>query len=142
MARSPIARKVATMSRMRSYLAGVASTAVPSLVSALGSAGYQLPVIAERISVTELGLSRPDILIADIDGLETDPIETLRMMRFVLPDCMIAIYTKTLTRLWARACHLGGANSVLSKESSETELVVGLKQTMRLGCFTDPKFAA
>lgn len=130
------------MSFIRTCLAGIAAAAVPSLTAALASAGCQLPAIADRVNITQLGLSRPDLLVADIDDLEMDPIEMLRMTRFVLPNCMIAVYTAKRSLAWVRECHIAGANCVLSKESGKAALVFGLKRTLSVGCFTDPKFAA
>ncbi len=130
------------MSVTRSCLAGIVPAAVPSLTSALAGAGCQLPLVAERVNVTRLGISRPDLLVVDIDALDVDPIETLRMVRFVLPNCIIAVYTNRRNLSWVRECHIAGANCVLSKESDRAALNFGLKRTLRLGCFTDPKFAA
>jgi DNA-binding NarL/FixJ family response regulator len=130
------------MSPLRCCLAGIAPNAVPLLASALAGADCQLPLIAERINVTQLGLSRTDLLVVDIDALEVDPIEMLRMTRFVLPNCIIAVYTDRRSLEWVRACHVAGANCVLSKESGRASLIFGLKRTLAIGCFTDPKFAA
>lgn len=84
----------------------------------------------------------PDILILDVDGLEVDPLEMLRQVRFVLPGCLLVVYTHTTTEAWARACHLAGANCVLSKASPESQLALGLRNAIRIGSFTDPHFAA
>jgi DNA-binding NarL/FixJ family response regulator len=54
----------------------------------------------------------------------------------------MAVYTGRLEGPWSRACHLAGANCVLSKESDEKELAAGLRRGIRGGCFTDPRFAA
>jgi DNA-binding NarL/FixJ family response regulator len=126
----------------RSFLAGIAATDVPSLAAALVDAGCQIPLIADRINITQLGLSRTDLAVLDIDALEIDPLEMLRMARFVLPNCVIAVYTKRRSLAWVRECHLAGANCVLAKESSKAALVFGFKRTLAVGCFTDPKFAA
>ena len=80
--------------------------------------------------------------VLDIDDLDTDPLELIRMTRFVLPTCIIAVYTGTLRESWARACHVAGANCVLSKASDETQIAVGLRQALASGCFTDPSFTA
>jgi len=66
----------------------------------------------------------------------------LRRIRFVLPECVIAVYTGVMDRTWTRACHLAGANCLLSKDSSERDLAAGLRGALASGCYTDPRFAA
>ncbi len=92
--------------------------------------------------MTELGLVAPHIVVLDIDNLDIDPLELLRMIRFVLPGCVIAVYSGTLEQDWALACHLAGANCVLSKGSDEAHISAGLRQATAIGCFTDPRFVA
>jgi DNA-binding NarL/FixJ family response regulator len=94
------------------------------------------------LSVTELGKLAPDVLICDVDGIDSDPIELLRQIRFVLPETLIAVYTGVMRRAWGRACHLAGANCLLSKDSDEADLAEGLHGALTSGCYTDPRFAA
>jgi DNA-binding NarL/FixJ family response regulator len=126
----------------RSYLAGNQATRIPLLTASLLSSGFTSPVVAEQINVTELGLASPQIVVLDIDNVSIDPLELLRMIRFVLPACIIAVYSGTLEKDWALACHLAGANCVLSKSSDETQISAGLRQVRTSGCFTDPHFVA
>ena len=127
---------------MHSYLAGNRVAYIPLLTAALQKAGFGPPAIAEQINVTKLGLASPQIVVLDIDDLEIDSFELLRMIRFVLPLCLIAVYGGKLQQTWAVACHLAGANCVLSKSSNEAQIVAGLRQGLASGCFTDPSFVA
>jgi DNA-binding NarL/FixJ family response regulator len=95
-----------------------------------------------RLDVAELGRLVPSLLVCDIDKVDVDPLELLRRIRFVLPDCMIAVYTGVKERTWGLACHLAGANCLLSKDSSEQELAGGVRDALQTGCYTDPHFAA
>lgn len=104
-----------------------------------GESGF--PVVA-RLDVAALGRLAPDVLVADVDRLEVDPLEVLRQLRFVLPECMIVIYTAGVGSAWGRACHLAGATCVLSKKSAEPQLTLGLRRAFQTGCFTDPGLAA
>ena len=54
---------------------------------------------------------------------------------------MTAVYTADDTREWTFACHLAGANAVLSKASSEDELATGIRGALVSGCYTDPRNA-
>jgi DNA-binding NarL/FixJ family response regulator len=93
------------------------------------------------IDVAALRAVAPTLLICDIDFVDKDRLETLRQLRFVLPTCVIVVYTLTLTRSWGLQCHLAGANGVLSKTSTERELSAGVSAALRVGCFTDPRLA-
>lgn len=123
-------------------LAGVDAKDVLVLRAALKSAGeLDLPVIAD-LTIGALAKVAADVLIVDLDRLEVDPLETLRQLRFVLPECVIVVYTAMLNVSWSRACHLAGASCLLAKESRESQLSFGLRRAFETGCFTDPRFAA
>ena len=135
------AESVITMARV-CCLADVDPDEVALIGAALKGAGEAALSIIARLDVAELGKLAPDILIVDIDRLEIDSLEVLRRLRFVLPECVIVVYTGTLQHSWSRSCHLAGANCVLSKESPESQLSVGLRSAIWGGCYTDPRFAA
>lgn len=123
-------------------LAAVDTEDIPRLRAALSAAGELEPAIPTHLGIGTLRKIMPDVLIADIDRVEVDPLETLRQLRFVLPDTIIVVYTGSTRLSWGRACHLAGANCLLWKESLESQLVFGLQQAIRTGCFTDPHFVA
>jgi DNA-binding NarL/FixJ family response regulator len=123
-------------------LAGIDRAAIPRLTSALIAANIPSPASIAQLDVTELGRLRPDLLICDVDSSDVDALELLRRIRFVLPDCLIAVYTRIMKRSWGVACHLAGVNGMLSKDADERGLAKGLRDVMRSGCYTDPRFAA
>ncbi len=123
-------------------LAAVDPEDIQLLGRALEGAGESDCATIARLDVAALGRLAPDVLIADVDHLEVDPLEALRQLRFVLPECIIVVYTAGVASSWGRACHLAGATCVLSKESSEPQLTTGLRHAFQSGCFTDPRFAA
>ncbi len=123
-------------------LAAVDPKDIPVLGAALKGAGEAGLAIVAQLDVAALAKLAPDVLVADIDRLEVDPLETLRQLRFVLPECIIVVYTAALTRSWGRACHLAGASCVLSKNSRKSLLMIGFQRAIQTGCFTDPRFVA
>jgi DNA-binding NarL/FixJ family response regulator len=76
-----------------------------------------------------------------VDRLEVDPFETIRRIRFVLPDAVVAVFTKVRKRKWLVACHLAGANCMLCQSSTSDELALGLRTAVDFGCYTDTRFA-
>ncbi len=115
---------------------------MPLLRAALKRTGDPFVSILDRLDIGEARRSAPQLLIADIDQAEVDALELLRQFRFVLPWCIIAVYTAKVGAGWALGCHLAGASCVLSQSSTETEIVDGLAHAIKNGCFTDPRFAA
>jgi DNA-binding NarL/FixJ family response regulator len=115
---------------------------IPLLGAVLKGSGEPDLAIVTQLDVAALGKLAPDVLVADIDRLEIDPLEMLRQLRFVLPECLIVVYSGITKPSWGRACHLAGASCLLSKEAHEKQLIFGLQLAVRTGCFTDPRFAA
>src|SRR5487761_2447129 len=112
--------------------------AAPAFGAVLKAAGEPAPATLARLDVSELGRLAPDLLVCDIDDIDVDPLELLRQIRFVLPNCVIAVYSGDMHRSWGRACHLAGANCLLAKGSDERGLSDGLRGALSIGCFTDP----
>jgi DNA-binding NarL/FixJ family response regulator len=123
-------------------LAAVEPKAIPLLGAALKGVGEVGLTAVANVDVAALGKLSPDVLVADIDRQEVDVLELLRQLRFVLPECVIVVYTGAASRAWGRACHLAGASCVLSKKSREIQLMSGLRRAIETGCFTDPHFVA
>jgi DNA-binding NarL/FixJ family response regulator len=123
-------------------LAGIAPETVALFRLVVKRAKAPPLIVTARADVVALRAISPDLLICDLDSHETDPLETLRQLRFVLPQCVIVLYTLNTKRSWGVGAHSAGANGVLSKKSSESELAVGLKLAMSDGCFTDPRLRA
>lgn len=123
-------------------LAGIDKTLVPMFSAVFKAAGESPLATLARLDVPELGRLGPNVLICDVDASEKDPLELLRQIRFVLPECLIAVFTGSTKRTWGVACHLSGANCLLSKESSQRQLSKGLRGALQSGCYTDPRFAA
>lgn len=125
-----------------SCLAGIEPAAVPLFSGVLKAAGFPGLATVARLDVTAVGKLAPELLVCDIDDCEVDQLELLRRIRFVLPDCVIAVYTGVMNRAWSLACHLAGANCMLSKQSEQRDLSTGLRRALLSGCYTDPRFAA
>ncbi len=123
-------------------LAGIDRAKLPLFTAIFKAMGETRPAVTSPLDVRALGRLHPDVLIGDLDHLDVDAMELLRQIRFVLPGCMIAIYGDDTHKAWGRACHMAGANGVLSKRSTQTELTNGITNALATGCFTDPRVNA
>jgi DNA-binding NarL/FixJ family response regulator len=123
-------------------LAGIDRSLIPMFTGVFIAAGVPTLLSAARLDVVELCALRPNLLVCDVDAVEVEPLELLRQLRFVLPECLIVLFTDLMLRSWSIECHLAGVNAMLSKDSSERHLADGVRSVMRSGCYTDPRFAA
>ncbi len=125
-----------------SCFAGLESDDALLFAAVLKEAGLsESPVIA-NLDVIELGKLKPRLLICNLDALQIDPLELLRQVRFVLSQCIIMVYTSVIEPKWGVACHLAGASGLLARGSLRKQLVLGVTDAMRYGCYTDPRFNA
>lgn len=129
------------MGHNRSAILCCDTSAADFLSEALLRAGYDRPQRSEDLGVAKLGTYAPILLVIDFDHLRSDKLESIRQIRFVLPDCAIAVMSSNLQRSWARQCHMAGANGVFSSSSTMAKLATGLRRADRSGCYTDPAFA-
>jgi hypothetical protein len=123
-------------------LAGIETAALPQLITSVTLIGSSEPVVFAGIDVPALGALEPDLVVMNVDAIVVDPLESIRMTRFVLQSSIIAVYTGRLGHSWGLACHLAGANCVLSNQAGDDRTTLGLLHGMRSGCFTDPSFEA
>ncbi len=103
--------------------------------------GFAGPQNFERLAVAKIAHHAPRAILVDFDHLETDRLECVRQIRFVLPQCTIAVVSSDLQGAWAAQCHLAGATGVLSR-SDVAHMLAGLRQAVRSGCYTDRSFTA
>jgi DNA-binding NarL/FixJ family response regulator len=130
------------MGQNRSAILSCDTNAANFLSDALLQAGYDLPQRSDTLRVAKLGTYAPCLLVVDFDHIRSDKLESIRQIRFVLPDCAIAVMSSNLKRSWAKQCHMAGANGVFSSSSTMTKLATGLRHAAQTGCYTDPAFAA
>jgi DNA-binding NarL/FixJ family response regulator len=122
-------------------LAAVAPESLPALATALAALAFADTTVT-NFDIALLCSLDPEVLVIDVDQLSIDPLEALRQLRFMLPDCIIIAYTAGFQHSIVRGCHNAGANAVLSKASGPAQLVSGLRDVLATNCFTDPLFTA
>jgi len=117
----------------------------PKVAKQLGKvlveAGYDRPQQSQDVSIASIRTYAPRIVMMDFDHLRSDKLESLRQLRFVLPNCAIAVVSSDLQHGWAKQCHLAGASAVLAGGSSIRRMVAGVRSADSTGCFTDPDFS-
>jgi len=105
----------------------------------LSRSGYDDPRNFDSLAVSKIAQHAPRVMLVDLDNIQTDPLECVRQMRFVLPQCAIVVVLSDSSESWAAQCHLAGASGVLSRNSMP-RMLAGLRRAARHGCYTDPSF--
>lgn len=126
--------------RPSSYLVGPTPSTELFFAHLLDRAGYGASQAMAQLSITHVAEAAPSFLLIDFQNLDIDELETLRQVRFVLPQCIIAVYSEKPVQSWALKCHLAGANCMLAKDSSEKSVADGIRLATVGGCYTDPNF--
>ena len=107
----------------------------------LQRAGFDSPRRSEHLQVAKLAAYAPEALMIDFDHFSNEKLESVRQIRFVLPECAIAVVSSNLTSKWAAQCHMAGANGVLSRTAGSERMLGGLQSAVLTGCYTDPDFS-
>lgn len=101
--------------------------------------GYDDPLNFDSLEVAKIARHAPRAVLVDLDNLQTDRLECLRQLRFVLPQSAIVAVLSDSLEDWAAQCHLAGASGVLLR-STLPRVLAGLRRAVRHGCYTDPAF--
>jgi DNA-binding NarL/FixJ family response regulator len=112
----------------------------PFLAQMLSDAGFVVGFSREFVSREDMDRVQPDVLLIDVDFLSEDAIAALRVLREAAPDCTICAYTGTSDEQWVAACVRAGANCVLSKLATPSEITHGILRALRIGSYVDDHF--
>ncbi|MHB1551652.1 MAG: response regulator [Vulcanimicrobiaceae bacterium] len=125
---------------MRSYVIETQKLFVPALVAFLEKAGLKVEKTASQVDLRDLLTEQPQLVFIDLDFLDGEPLETISIVRMLLPTAVICAYTTVKGGVtWPKACHYAGANAVFSKSAQEDEVVAGLRTAIETGSFTDSR---
>ncbi|TAM92686.1 response regulator [bacterium] len=128
------------MERIRSYVVEAQGIFAPYLVAVLAEAGLDVVHVGNSMDLQLMSHLAPDLLFVDLDYVDADPLESIRMTRFMLPHAVICVYTGDTRPAWAAACHLAGANCVLTKRADGEEIAMGVRRALTVGAYTDKRY--
>jgi DNA-binding NarL/FixJ family response regulator len=128
------------VAKPRAYFLGPKPETEEYFDSILRAAGFANSGSSAELHVGDVAKAAPSFFLVDFVDLDVDQLESLRQVRFVLPECVIAVYSEEPAAGWARECHLAGANAMLSKSSNRSDVSAAIKRSIRSGCYTDPNF--
>jgi DNA-binding NarL/FixJ family response regulator len=129
------------MGQKKSAVVSGDRNATEVLSRVLRRAGFDAPICSLTVSVSALARYAPHVVMIDFDHLCGDQLESVRQIRFVLPNCAIAVVSSNFKSEWARTCHFAGASGVISGSGTSIHMTAGLQRATLTGCYTDPAFA-
>lgn len=107
------------------------------LVKTLRRAGLQILRLNERIDYEYVRKRAPQVIFWDPDYESAATADSVRKLRRCSPQSTICLYTSHVETEWARSCFTAGANAVLTKYASDTEIVAGIRVALRIGTYAD-----
>lgn len=109
----------------------------PFLSQLLSEAGFTVVATLETIAVAELGRTEPQLVLIDIDFVEDDAVSSLKLLRAVLPEATICVYTGTIDDGWATTLTRAGANGVITKLATPAEIIEAIRAALAAGNYLD-----
>lgn len=109
------------------------------LVKTLARAHLRILRVNETIDFGYLRKRAPDVVFVDPDYLALEATRTVRVIRRCAPESLICLYTSCMASEWSRACFTAGANAIVTKYASDSEIVAGVRVALRVGTYADPR---
>lgn len=110
---------------------------VPTLAEVFIEIGLDLRSVSSDVDMHKLVDDQPDVLFVDADFLNQEPLRLVNVLRILLPESIICVYTSQRSADWAKACHFAGATAVFSKNAHRREIVAGMHDALRRQTYTD-----
>lgn len=110
---------------------------VPTLEEVFADVGLALLAVSSDVDLHRLLEEQPDVVFVDADYVSEEPLRLVNLLRTLVPNGIICVYTSERSAQWARACHLAGATAVFSKNARRSEIIAGMRDALQHRTFTD-----
>jgi two-component system, NarL family, response regulator LiaR len=100
-------------------------------------------VVGDAATLTEAALHslRPDLILIDIDGDDSDLAESLRSTRAILPEVRICVMSMRLQPEVLQRCLTAGADGYVAKDVTPNEFLRAVKSVAAGESYVDPRIA-
>lgn len=109
------------------------------LSDVLARADMDVVRIATAFDLDDIERAHPGAVFVDTDFLDAEPVSVVETLRGALPAALIFAYVGDQTHHFGELLDAAGATGVLSKHSSATEVVNGIRDAVANGRFLDPR---
>jgi DNA-binding NarL/FixJ family response regulator len=110
---------------------------VPTLEEVFADVGLALLAVSSDVDLHQLLEAQPDVVFVDADYVSEEPLRLVNLLRTLVPNGIICVYTSERSTQWAKACHLAGATAVFSKNARRSEIIDGMRDALLRRTFTD-----
>ena len=115
---------------------------VPALADVFRDVGLEVLGVSGDVDLHRLLEEQPDVVFVDADYVSQEPLQLINLLRTLVPNGIICVYTSERSPQWAQACHFAGAAAIFSKNARRGEIVSGLRDAMRRQPYTDIRLRA
>lgn len=115
---------------------------VPVLADVFRELNLDLRTVSSDIDMRALLDEQPELLFVDVDFIAEDPLRLVDVLRLLVPNAVICVYTSQRSTQWAQACHFAGATAVFHKNARRTEILAGMREALRKQPYTDVRLRA
>ena len=113
---------------------------VPTLADVFSELGLELRSVSNDVDLHRLLDDQPDVLFVDADYVSQEPLRLVNLLRMLVPEAVICVYTSERSADWAKAVHFAGATAVFSKNAERGEIIAGMHDALRRQTYTDVRF--
>jgi DNA-binding NarL/FixJ family response regulator len=110
---------------------------VPTLEEVFADVGLSLLAVSSDVDLHQLLEAQPDVVFVDADYVSEEPLRLVNLLRTLVPNGIICVYTSERSAQWAKACHLAGATAVFSKNARRSEIIGGMRDALGRRTYTD-----
>jgi len=110
---------------------------VPVLADVFRELGLDLRSVTSDVDMRALLDEQPEILFVDADYIAEEPLRLVDVLRLLVPNAVICVYTSQRSTQWAQACHFAGATAVFHKNADRPEIIAGMRDALRKQPYTD-----
>lgn len=114
----------------------------PKLARLVGDAGGRVANTASVLDLDEIIAAAPDAVLLDLDFTAYDVADVLDVLRAEAPRVRAIVLTAERGAGWLDRCREAGAASVVSKASTEEELIHDLRVVLDGGSVWDVRVEA
>lgn len=107
-------------------LVGASSEGVFHLVTAFATVAPEMEINVALFDVEMLEALSPQIIVIDTDSMKSEPLEALRQLRAVLPQCVLLAFATSADA--ASNFQRAGATAIILKSSTDAEVEAALGQ--------------
>ena len=125
--------------RFRAYIIEPQEIFVDHLRRVLAEVDMDVTGVSAQLDVKAIVAADPELVFLDADFGSDDPRSAVAAVRKAVRNAIICVVTQRRRKALGASCLRAGASCVLSKESTDAEVVEALRFALAGGAYADPR---